>query len=536
MRLQGSAPGPDAPDPVALEVYRHLFAAVAEEMGAVLRRSACSANIKERRDYSCAVFDASGSMVAQGRNIPVHLGSMPASVAAAIAELRPGAGDLVILNDPFRGGTHLPDVTMVAPLVKPGDDAPSWYVASRAHHADMGGASPGSMPLARDLIQEGLVIPPVLWSRAGAPVAETRRLLLANVRTPEERLGDLAAQEASVRVGLARLAELMARRGAAEVAAYAGHLQARAERALRALLASLPDGVHSFGDVMEDDGLEGGPYAVQVQVQLRGDGVRLDFDGTAPAAPGGINAVPAIVRSAATYVFRSLLPPETPDNAGLHRPVDIAVPAGSLLDPPPGAAVAAGNVETSQRLVDVILGALAGALPGRVPAASQGTMNNLALGGVDPAHGRPFTYYETVAGGLGGRPDGPGLTARHSHMTNSLNTPVEALEHALPVRVERYAVRRGSGGAGRHRGGDGVVRTLRFLCDAEATVLSERRASAPWGLAGGAPGAPGRNRLLPADGSPARDLPAKFTRRMRAGEGLEISTPGGGGWGEPGRK
>jgi N-methylhydantoinase B len=522
-----------APDPVTLEVYRHLFAAVAEEMGAVLRRSACSANIKERRDYSCAVFDAAGAMVAQGRNIPVHLGSMPASVAAAISEVRPGRGDLVILNDPFRGGTHLPDVTLVAALVAAGAEQPSWYVASRAHHADIGGASPGSMPLARDLIQEGLVIPPVLWSRAGEPVASTRKLILANVRTPEERLGDLAAQEASVRVGLARLDEMLASRGAGEVTAYAGHLLARAERTMRALLGRLPDGTFHFADVMDDDGLGGGPYAIKVALRLAGEQAEADFTGTAAAAAGGINAVPAIVRSAVYYAFRSSLPAETPDNAGLYRPLTVRIPPGSLLDPPAGSAVAAGNVETSQRLVDVILGALGQALPGGVQAASQGTMNNLALGGVDGRSGAPFTYYETLAGGHGGRPDGPGLSARHSHMTNSLNTPVEALEHALPVRVERYAVRRGSGGAGRHAGGDGIIRTLRFLCEAEVTVLSERRTTRPWGLAGGEAGAPGHNRLLPIGGGPPAPLPAKFTRRFAAGEALEIATPGGGGWGEP---
>jgi N-methylhydantoinase B len=514
---------------VTLEVYRHLFAAVADEMGVTLRRTASSPNIKERRDYSCAVFDRSGCMVAQGDDMPVHLGSMPASVAAAISEIGPGAGDLVILNDPFRGGTHLPDITMVAPFCPGEDGRPLFYVANRAHHADIGGSEPGSMPLARDLIQEGLVIPPVHWRRNGEPVSETRRLLLANVRTPEERLGDLAAQEASVGIGLRRLEE-MYRRRQQEMVIYAGHLLDRAERSMRALLAGLPDGEARFSDVMDDDGLGSGPLQICLSLEIHGDTVTADFAGTAAAAEGCVNAVPAIVHSAVSYAFRCLLPKGVPQNAGLDRPLQVRLPEGSLLNPPAGSAVAAGNVETSQRLVDVVLGALQSFAPERIPAASQGTMNNLALGGRRPGTGEPFTYYETMAGGHGGRPDGPGMSARHSHMTNSLNTPIEALEHAIPVRVERYALRAGSGGAGRHRGGDGLVRTLRFLVDTDVTVLSDRRLHAPYGLAGGEPGECGHNLLQQKEGS--QDGPGKFTRRFRAGEALTIETPGGGGWGE----
>jgi N-methylhydantoinase B len=537
-----SAPDPVIPDPVTLEVFRHLFASVAEEMGVTLRRTACSANIKERRDYSCALFDGDGSMVAQGENIPVHLGSMPASVGAAIEALRPGPGDVVILNDPYRGGTHLPDITMVAPFflddregtpVAGGESpAPTFYVASRAHHADVGGASPGSMPVARDLIQEGLVIPPVFWTRAGEPVASARSLLLANVRTPEERLGDLAAQEASIDVGLRRLSELVRQRGVDQVLAYALHLQRRAERSMKALLETIPDGTYRFADVVDDDGLGGGPFPIRVEVTIKGGAAVIDFTGTAALAAGGVNAVPAIVHSAVYYAFRCLLPEDVPNNAGLYRPLSVHIPADSLLDPPRGAAVAAGNVETSQRLVDAVLGALSRALPDRIQAASQGTMNNLALGGIDPRTGAAFTFYETSGGGHGGRPEGPGMTARHSHMTNSLNTPVEAMEHDLPVRVERYAVRRESGGDGRHRGGDGLIRVIRLLADAEVTVISERRSSSPYGLHGGRPGRPGRNVLIPVDDSPPLELPAKFTRRLRAGEGLAIETPGGGGWGK----
>jgi N-methylhydantoinase B len=429
------------PDPVQIEVYHQLFASIAEEMGAVLRRTACSPNIKERRDYSCALFDRAGRMIAQGENIPVHLGSMPASVAAALREVTPRRGDVVILNDPFRGGTHLPDVTMVASFFA-ADDAPLFHVANRAHHADIGGSAPGSMPLARDLIQEGLVIPPVLWVRGGKPVEETRRLLLANVRTPEEREGDLAAQEAALSVGLRRLSELVAHRGAGEVTAYATHLLERGARSMRQTLAAMPDGTWTFEDSVEDDGLGGGPYRIRARLTLAGEAAVVDFDGTSGPAVGGMNAVPAIAHSAVRYVFRCLLPAGTVANDGCWEPIEVRLPAGSLLDPPPLSAVAAGNVETSQRIVDVLLGALAQALPDRIAAASQGTMNNLALGGTDPRTGEPFAYYETIGGGHGGRPDGPGMSGRHSHMTNSLNTPVEVLEHDLPLRVEQYAIRR----------------------------------------------------------------------------------------------
>ncbi len=514
-------------DPVTLEVYRHLFAAVADEMGVTLQRTASSPNIKERRDYSCAVFDGSGRMVAQGDDMPVHLGSMPASVAAAIAELDPGSGDLVILNDPYRGGTHLPDITMVAPLCAASGKA-IFYVANRAHHADIGGSQPGSMPLARELIQEGLIIPPVHWLRGGQPVDATRRFLLANVRTPAERMSDLAAQQASLQVGLRRLEEMHKRRGE-EMVAYADHLLDRAERSMRAVLRELPDGVHTFTDQLDDDGLGSGPLDIRLRLEVKGETATADFAGTAPASEGGVNAVPAIVNSAVSYAFRTLLPAGVPQNAGLDRPLSVKLPPGSLLDPPPGHAVAAGNVETSQRLVDVVFGALAGFVPGRIAAASQGTMNNLALGGRDPRSGLPFTYYETMAGGHGGRPDGPGMSGRHSHMTNSLNTPVEALEHAIPVRVERYALRKGSGGAGRHPGGEGLIRTLRFLTDTDVTVLSERRCRGPYGLKGGEEGMPGRNML---ESEPKKPLPGKFSRRLRAGEALTIETPGGGGWGE----
>ncbi len=524
---------PSAVDPVRLEVYRNLFASIAEEMGAALQRSAYSPNIKERRDFSCAVFDGSGRLVAQGDHMPVHLGSMPASVRAVLAALSLRPGTMGLLNDPYRGGTHLPDLTLVAPFHVEGDapERPSFYLANRAHHSDVGGMSPGSMPLATEIYQEGLRLPPVRFIRDGEPDPDLMSLILANVRTPEERVGDLMAQVAANRVGERRLGSLLRRRGPAEVADYAGHLVAYAARIMSSLIAGIPDGAYHFEDSLDDDGAGGGPVAIRVSVVVGGGRARVDFTGSAPQTAGPVNAVEAITRSAVLYVFRCLLPAGAPANDGCYDPLDIVTPAGTVVNARPPAAVAGGNVETSQRIVDVLLGALAQALPDRIPAASSGTMNNLTLGGVDPRHGEPFAYYETIGGGMGARPASDGLSGVHTHMTNSLNTPVEALERALPVLVTRYGLRRGSGGAGLRRGGDGLVREYRFLAPAEVTLLSDRRVRGPWGLRGGGDGAAGSNVLIGPSGE--ETLPGKFRRRVAAGDRLRIETPGGGGWGEP---
>ncbi|HEX7090728.1 MAG TPA: hydantoinase B/oxoprolinase family protein [Longimicrobiales bacterium] len=527
--------------PVRLQIYRQLFAALAEEMGAALRRASYSPNIKERRDYSCAVFDGEGRVVAMGDHMPVHLGAMPLSVAAALA-LEPGPGDVVALNDPFRGGTHLPDITVVKAVFAEADGAgraraesgrPLAYLAARAHHADVGGMAAGSMPLAREVFQEGLRIPPVRLVARGERQQDVWRLILSNVRTPEEREGDLEAQLAALVAGERRLAELVARRGEAEVVAAMAELREYGERLVRAGLERIPDGVYEAEDWMEDDGLVGGPYPIRVRVTVRGDEAVVDFTGTAAQATGGINAVTAITMSCVRYVVRcvveALLGEPLPAGGGDLEAVRVVAPEGSLVAARPPASVAAGNVETSQRIADVLLLAFAQALPDRIPAQSQGTMNNLSVGGTDPRTGSAYAYYETVGGGMGAGPGADGLSGVHVHMTNSLNTPIEALEHAYPFRVRRYEIRRGSGGRGLYRGGDGLRRDLELLAEADVSLLTERRTRGPAGLAGGEEGAAGENRLL--RGGAEQRLPAKVTFRARAGDVISVRTPGGGGWG-----
>jgi N-methylhydantoinase B len=516
-------------DPIRLEVLKNRFAALAEEMGAVLMRTAFSANIKERRDFSCALFDADGAMIAQAAHIPVHLGSMPLSVAAALSHggLRPG--DMLLLNDPYRGGTHLPDVTLVAPVFTAGE-RPAFYLANRAHHADIGGMSAGSMPLSTEIFQEGLRIPPLRLVREGEIDADLLELLLANVRTPDERRGDFAAQIAANRVGERRLREILAGYGAAEVDRYCRALLDYGERLMTEVIAAIPDGSYSFDDVLEDDGAGGGPSAVACTLTVSGERATVDFSACADQLPGCLNAVRAITLSATAYVFRLLAPEEMPGNAGCLRPVEVITRPGSLADCRFPAAVAGGNVETSQRLVDVLLGALARALPERIPAASCGTMSNLTIGGRDPQSGELFTYYETLGGGAGGGPEGPGASGIQTHMTNTLNTPVEALEQEFSFLVRSYRLRHGSGGPGRHPGGEGLEREIELLGAARVTLLGERRLVAPYGLQGGGPGGCGRNRLRRGD--ELRELPGKCSFEALPGDHLTIATPGGGGWGK----
>ena len=516
-------------DPVKLEIFKNLFHAVAEEMGAALRRTAFSPNIKERRDYSCAVFDARGQVLAMGDHMPVHLGSMPMSVAAALAALRLEAGDIAVLNDPFAGGTHLPDITLVMPVFVRRSRQAAFYVASRAHHADVGGAQPGSMGLARDVYQEGLRIPPMKLAARGRLRRDVLDFILANVRTPVEREGDLTAQVAACRLGARRLQEMVARYGAAEVRAYERHLLDYSARMMRATLRRIPAGTYAAEDFLDDDGITSGPVRIRVQIRVRGGRAVVDFAGSAPQVAGCVNAVRAITVSAVFYVFRCLVPEETPATAGLLRPIEVITPSRSVVAADPPAAVAAGNVETSQRIVDTLLRALAKAIPERIPAASQGTMNNFTLGGLGP-DGEPFAYYETIAGGMGARATLDGLDGIHTHMTNSLNTPIEALESFYPVRVRRYALRRGSGGRGRHRGGDGVVREVELLTGAQVAILADRRRFPPYGLAGGRPGKLGRSLWLKQNGEVV-SLPGKCTVNARAGDAVRIETPGGGGWG-----
>ena len=518
------------PDPAELAIAAALFSSVAEEMGVALGRSAHSPNIKERRDYSCAVFDPEGRLVAQAAHIPVHLGAMPEAVRASLplAPFRPG--DIVVLNDPYLGGTHLPDITMVSPVFL--GRRLAGFVACRAHHADVGGMSPGSMPLAQELWQEGIVIPPIKLYEAGRLNRAAYDLLLRNVRTPEERRADLDAQVAAQRIGGERLREICQRYGLRRTLSLMAALQDYAERMTRAAIARIPDGEYVFEDWLDDDGTSEEPLAIRARVTVQGDSMHVDFAGTAAERPSSINAVAAVTRSAVYYVVRCLVDETVPANEGCFRPVAIALPEGTIVNARPPRAVSAGNVETSQRIVDAVLGALAQALPDLVPAASQGTMNNVAIGGWDPLRGRPFAYYETLAGGAGGGPRRPGLSAVHTHMTNTMNTPVEALEMAYPFRVVEYRVRRGSGGEGRHRGGDGIVRTWEFLAPASVTIVAERRRFAPWGLRGGAAGARGRDVLVRASGETVV-LPGKCQLRVGPGDRLTLETPGGGGWGAP---
>jgi N-methylhydantoinase B len=552
------------PDPVELEVFKNLYHSIAEEMGAALRRTSFSPNIKERRDYSCAVFDSEGQVIAMGDHMPVHLGSMPMSVAAAVEECELKPGDIVILNDPFRGGTHLPDITLVMPVyisgsskIQCGDGAPprpggvkprhhtiapDFYVASRAHHADVGGTYPGSMGPCREIYQEGLRIPPIKIMRGGKLVADVLSLLLNNVRTPEEREGDLGAQIAACQTGAQRLREICARYGLARARRAAADLLVYSEEMMRALLRTIPPGSYQAEDFLDNDGIDDKPVRIAVTIQVRKSSARtrlapvtIDFTGSDPQVQGAINAVEAITYSACFYVFRCLLREDVPATSGLMRPIRVIAPSGTVVNAKPPAAVAGGNVETSQRIVDVLLKALAQAIPDRIPAAASGTMNNLTIGGIDlrfgdPRFGEPFAYYETIAGGMGARPTKDGVSGVHTHMTNSLNTPAEALEYAYPIRLRQYSFRPNSGGVGLYTGGDGIVREIEVLTDAQVTLLADRRSRGPYGLAGGADGAPGRTVIVRRDGS-EEEIAGKTSVRLRAGERVRIESPGGGGWG-----
>ncbi len=522
--------------PVEFEVFKNLYLAIAEEMGVTLCRTGFSPNIKERLDYSCAVYDADGETIAQGDHMPVHLGAMPLSVRAAIDAVDMRPGDIVVLNDPFQGGTHLPDITLVSPVfVGARDKKPTFYVANRAHHSDVGGMSPGSMPVAREIYQEGLIIPPILLARGGEIVKDVWSLILSNVRTPDEREGDLSAQIAANRVAERRLLDVVRKYGKARAVGYARALQDYTERVVRAAIAKIPNGVYEFADALDNDGFRDVPVAIKAKLTIKGAHATVDFTGSDPQVEGSVNANFAITLSACLYAFRCLVEEDVLYNAGVARPLTVIAPAGSIVNALRPSAVAGGNVETSQRITDVVLGALGRALPDRLPAASQGTMNNITLGGESlrrDANGRavPFAYYETMGGGMGGRKGLDGLSGVHTHMSNTRNTPVEAIEHYLPVRITRYGLRQQSGGAGLWRGGNGIVREYEMLTDTSVTLLSDRRERPPYGAEGGAPGACGRNTLI-RDGKSQR-LPGKVQMTLKAGDRLRIETPGGGGYGK----
>ena len=518
-------------DPITLEVLRNALEAIAQEMGGVLKRTSFSPNIKERMDASCAIFDAKAQLVAQAEHVPVHLGSMLKAVGPTIAAVgRLDPGDVVIVNDPFVGGAHLPDITLIAPAHI--GDTLVGYVATRAHHSDVGGMEPGSMPgKSSEIYQEGIIIPPVRLYARGELQTDVMRLILANVRTATERRGDLNAQLAAIRIGERRLNELVERYGVCVLAEGFDAILDYAERRMRNRIAELPPGSYVAEDRLDDDGSSDEPVVIKLRLDVTRDKLTLDFAGSAPQRRGNINAVAPMTHSAVFFAVKILTDATIPANTGILRPVEIRIPAGSFLNAQLPAAVCAGNTETTQRVADTVLRAFAQLAPNRIPAASQGTMNLIGVGGIDPRNGRSYTYIETIAGGQGGRPAGDGMDGVQCNMTNTMNTPIEALEISYPLRVERYEIRENSGGAGHHRGGHGVIRSLTVIDhEARVSLQSDRRRFPPYGLHGGSDGTTGRNWVRDWDGN-VRDLPGKVSLTLHAGETVGVETPGGGGWG-----
>jgi N-methylhydantoinase B len=511
-------------DAIELSIFASRLEAVCDEMGAVLQRAAFSPNIKDRLDFSCAVFDARGELCAQAAHIPVHLGSMAYAMRDIVRRITWAPGDMIILNDPYLGGTHLPDVTLIVPLHVQGEVV--GFVANRAHHADIGAAAPGSMPISHRLDQEGMILPPSKLVRGGVLDAAMLEAITAATANPQQARGDFTAQMSANRTGLARLAVLVEALGAVAYGAALDELNDYAERLANSALAAIPHGVYRFQDVLDDDGQGNQDLPLQAAITVNAQGIEVDFAGSGPQVAGNVNCPLSVAAAGVYYVFRCLMPAHTPAASGSFRGIHIRAPEGCLVNARRPAAVAAGNVETSTRVVDVVMGALAQAVPERIPAASHGSMNNLAMGARGGACS--WDYYETMGGGMGGGPQAPGLSAVQTHMTNTLNTPIEVLESHYPLRVRRYAVRDGSGGAGRQRGGDGLVREFEFLAPTTVTLLTERRRHAPWGLQGGEAGSSGVNRR---DG---QVLPPKVSYEARAGERLTVETPGGGGWGPAG--
>lgn len=514
-------------DPIEIEIFRNIYQSICDEMGSVLKRSAFSPNIKERQDYSCALFTSDGESFAFGSHIPVHLGAMPLSVKEALKEVSLEEGDMVLLNDPYKGGTHLPDLTLIAPFYF--DNKLVFIVANRAHHSDVGGIKPGSMPLASEIYQEGLIIPPVKIVKKGEICSDVMKIILSNVRTPEEREGDIIAQIASNKRGIERLKEVVEKYGIKRSLENAKNLIDYTERLLKSFLEKISPGIYTFEDYMDDDGFEKKKIPIKVRVEVKKDSISIDFSGSSHQVKGGINANFAITYSAILYVMKSVIGEDIPVNSGIMRPINLILPERSIVNAEKPYAVAGGNVETSQRIVDVLLGALSKALRDKIPSASQGTMNNISFGGKD-FNGENFAYYETIGGGTGAGPGWDGISGVHSHMTNSLNTPIEALEHYLPIRINKYLIRKGSGGRGKHKGGDGIIREYKFFVETEISILSERRRIPPYGLKGGEPGKVGRNYIL--RGKKKILLPSKINFKAKVGDILRIETPGGGGFGK----
>ncbi len=520
-------------DRILLAILQKKLESIAEEMATSLRLTALSPNIKERADFSTAIFSATGELIAQADAIPVHLGSMSASVVEGLKAFKGTfePGDVIIHNSPFRGGTHLPDITAIMPVFIEESDRPRFFVANRAHHADVGGMVPGSLPgTSTEVFQEGMIIPPVKLFSGGELSEDLLSLLLENYRTPQERRGDFMAQVGANRKGVERMQELAKEYGTNTILTAQKVLLEMTENATRSFIKSLEEGSYEFTDYLDSDGISPEPIPIKVSVHIRGESAIVDFEGTAPQVKGNANAPLAVTKSAVYYVFRCLTGEHVPANSGGFRPIEIRAPKGCVVNPVWPAAVSSGNTETSQRIVDVVFGALAQATD-IVPAASQGTMNNVLVGGRDPQTQRLFSYYETIGGGTGATKNKNGEDAIHSHMTNTWNTPIEALETAYPIRVTAYYVRKDSGGRGLHRGGDGIVREYEFLTPVTISLQTERRIFSPWGLYGGKKGKVGRNLLIRKNGE-IEELPGRITITAEAGDRLRVETPGGGGYGK----
>lgn len=520
-------------DPIRMEVLRNALEATAQEMGAVLKHTAFSPNIKERMDASCAIFTADAELVAQAEHVPVHLGSMLRAVKPTLDRTGPlEDGDVVIVNDPYVAGAHLPDITLIAPVFIKSERVA--YVASRAHHSDVGGMEPGSMPgSSKEIFQEGILIPPVKLYRAGVLQADIMDMVLSNVRTPEERRGDLNAQLAALRIGERRMGDLADRFDAEVLKEGLAAILDYTERRMRARMAELPKGVWYAEDCLDNDGSSDDPVWIRLKIEIEEDRIAFDFTGTSPQVRGNVNAVAPMCWSSIFYSLKLLTDASLPPNSGVLRPVSVHIPKGCFLDAQRPAAVCAGNTETTQRLADTILKGFAQIAPDRIAAASNGTMNLIGIGGIDPRNGRPYTYIETSGGGQGGRPMGPGMSGVHANMSNTLNTPIESLEISYPLRCIRYELREGSGGVGQHSGGEGMVRAIEVVDhEARVSLQTDRRRFAPYGLHGGADGLPGRNWRIAADGKHT-EQPAKGSVTLSHGEAVVLETPGGGGWGQP---
>ena len=521
-------------DPITLEVMKNSLIGISEEMGVALKRASYSPNIKERNDFSCAIFDADCRMISQAEHLPVHLGSMIFSVRQAIEDLGINnieEGDQIVLNDPYKGGTHLPDITLISPIYYHGDIVA--FSANRAHHADVGGICPGSMSgSATEIIQEGLRIPPIKLYEKGGPNDSVFRLMLANTRTPKERVGDIRAQVAANLIAKRRFIELINKYGWDTVKEYIEELMNYSEKRTRLEIEGIPDGQYEFSDYMEGDGIEDRIFKIHVKITVEGTNMKFDFSGTDKQAKGPINAVLPVTTSAVYYVLRCITDPTIPPNSGHYRPLEVIAPKGTLVNPNFPAPVAGGNVETSQRIVDVLLGALAKAIPERVIAACNGSMTNIAIGGIHPETKQIFAYYETLGGGFGARYNKDGIDGIHCHMTNTQNTPIEALEGKFPIMIERYALREDTGGLGKYRGGCGIERRIRLLSgEMKISILAERHVLRPYGLKGGMEGACGESYIL-RKGRKIR-LKSKDTKTMKEGDVWVIRSPGAGGYGNP---